>query len=392
MVPLTGPSGRAISSQPLLVISTVGTSLLTNQLSPQEKTDGWDKRVRDTANLTQQEMEPETKVKIDELAERALSELKAADVRRRRQLSAELNGLYGIYNDNLACSVRDMHFLQATDTYQGRMTAEVLREFLRSEGLTADTCIPPRLSTLDTEAFEHGIKELIRWCDECIPGYKDRGYQVVFNLVGGFKAVHSYMHTIGMFYADRITYVFEGSNSLVNIPRLPVRIEDEALLPYATYLLMMEKGYLCPVSYLEGISEVVIDSDGSHAFLSSWGQLLLAQLKRKKALSERLLEFPYLDYAESFKEDFRRAEVGDRIRLQETLAKVSKLLSEHHGSLSGLRSDPGLQYEDLVNSRHGGRPIGHFRINDSMRATCVSIPRGPLLLRRFGPHSIIERP
>lgn len=374
----------------LLVISTVGTSLLTNQLTEEDRRAGWNIRIRDTANLKADELEAEVKNKIELLAQKALRELQAADAAKRRQLSAELNGVYAIYNGHITGDKQHVHFLIATDTYQGYTTASILEQILLSEGLTVNIQTPQNLSTLNTDQFSQGVKELIRWCNDCIPGYKDAGYEVIFNLVGGFKALHSYMHTIGMFYADRMVYIFEGSNSPINIPRLPVKIEEEALRPYATFLLMMEKGYLCPMEYLKGIFEVLIDGDGRHALLSNWGQLMWGQVKRK-ILNEQLLDFPHITYSDSFRADFKKAEPPERVQLQETLAKVAVLLAENKGNTAVLKDDGGLQYDNYTNKKHGGRSIGHFRVNDDMRVSCIAQPGGTLLLRRFGHHDAVER-
>lgn len=374
----------------LLVISTVGTSLLTNQLTDEDRRVGWNKRIRDTANCKANELDVEVKNKIEELAQKALDELLAADVNKRRELSAELNGIYAIYNGRITGDKQHMHFLIATDTYQGYITASILEKVLTGEGLTTSIKIPPNLSTLNTEEFSRGVKELIRWCDDCLPGYKEAGYEVIFNLVGGFKALHSYMHTIGMFYADQMVYIFEGSNSPINIPRLPVKIEEEALRPYATYLLMMEQGYLCPMENLQGIFEVMIDGDGRHALLSNWGQLLWSQIKRK-ILSEELLEFPYITYSDSFRADFKKAQPQERVQLQESLAKAAMLLTEHKGSTAVLKGNGGLQYDNFTNKQYKGKPIGHFRVNLDMRVSCIVQAGGALLLRRFGHHDVVER-
>jgi CRISPR/Cas system-associated protein Csm6 len=164
------------SFEPWLVISTVGTSLLTNQLTEGEKRKGWGNIIRDTANLIEAECDLTTKKIIDELASRSLSELRTRDILGRRRLSAELNGLYALYDDNFTSNKNDMHFLVATDTYQGIKTADTIKQFLLKEGFNIDINIPPKLSTLNTVVFSQGIKELIRWCGECISGFKGNGY------------------------------------------------------------------------------------------------------------------------------------------------------------------------------------------------------------------------
>ena len=82
-----------------IVISTVGTSLLTNQIDRKTEND-WYSRLRDTANLSEKEMrEKHSDVAdiIDVLQERAEAKLDSANIRAIRLASAELNGIYGLY-------------------------------------------------------------------------------------------------------------------------------------------------------------------------------------------------------------------------------------------------------------------------------------------------------
>ena len=91
--------------------------------------------------------------------------------------------------------------------------------------------LPIRIDDLNTsslEEFRLGIDELIKWCVGTLPGYRASGYKIVFNLVGGFKALHGYMQTLGMFYADETVYIFETSRELLSIPRMPVDLEASA--------------------------------------------------------------------------------------------------------------------------------------------------------------------
>jgi hypothetical protein len=78
------------------------------------------------------------------------------------------------------------------------------------------------LSTASTQAFAGGIDGVIEFLETEVKPLRS-SYEVVFNLTGSFKSLQGYMNTWGMFYADRIVYIFEGDNSkLITIPRLPI--------------------------------------------------------------------------------------------------------------------------------------------------------------------------
>jgi len=183
------------------VLSTVGTSILTVHITPQERGKDWYSILRDTANLKEGELPTDAKAILDTLAQRALETLLKNDIQVNRRVSAELNGIYGIYKNQLGNTSQDIHYLVGTDTAQGRLTAELIRDFLQDYQINAQIFTPDGLSTQDTQAFSRGTKALIKWCEDTIPIHRDDGYKIIFNLIGGFKSLQGYLNTIGMFYA-----------------------------------------------------------------------------------------------------------------------------------------------------------------------------------------------
>ena len=118
------------------VVSTVGTSILTNLIdgrNPAEAT--WRNMLGRSANLKQDELAPETKTVIDTLANRALEKLLEDNVQINRRISAELNGIYGIYAGRLPHNSSDQHYLICTDTAQGQKTGELIQNFLKTKGI-----------------------------------------------------------------------------------------------------------------------------------------------------------------------------------------------------------------------------------------------------------------
>ncbi len=233
---------------PRLVISTVGTSLLTNQIWERTDPKDWKRRLNETANLSYEEVSKYHEDILDiinELKQRSEKKLYDDDseVAQIREASAEVNGIYGLYNEKIDQGIPDTHLLIATDTAQGRVTAEIVESFLKSKGLiTTTTCIQPKLSIASSNTFMEGMAKLIPSIQEIICNCKKSKYDICFNLVGGFKALQGYFNTIGMFYADEIIYVFEGSNEVLAIPRLPVKVDIDQVAPYKVQLAMMEVG------------------------------------------------------------------------------------------------------------------------------------------------------
>lgn len=368
------------------VLSTVGTSILSNLIDNKDPEEAiWRNILRDSANIKQDKLTSETKVVIDTLAERALEKLLQDDVRTNRQISAELNGIYGIYGDRLPQDNPDLHYLICTDTAQGQQTGELIKDFLESQGFNVDIFTPPKLSTKNTEDFAAGTKELIKWLENTVSWQRDRENQVVFNLVGGFKSLQGYMQTFGTFYADETVYIFESSTDLIRIPRLPIQIDTTLIESHLTKFALMVAGKLYPIDEPEGITETLlefIEENGkTYAELSAWGELVWHRTK-SGLLSGDLLSFPGLIYQQSFINDCRNLNSQQRTKLQETLAKIAVALEDSNDDITQINNHvSGLNFEQLINFDN----ICTLRITRGIRVSC-EVANSGLTLRHYGNH------
>lgn len=371
-----------------LIVSTVGISVFLNILNPSEST--WRQQLNQAANA--QQLSSDLEKFVNNLVQRAKDCLQQGDVAERRRLSAELNGIYGIYDNNLEAGKADTHWLIATDTALGCKAAKVIADFLRKHGLNVAVDVPGKLSTAAPAAFSNGMKALIRWCEETLPGYRDNGYRIIFNLTAAFKSLQGYLNIMGMFYADEMVYIFETGSQLVSIPRLPVQVDVTVLRQHSVELAMMAESHIFPYAQVATIPDGLLDIDEKgDACLSDWGQLIWNRV-RHELLSEALLPFPRLHYEKSFERDFAQADPKERVALQETLAKVAHLLEDHGGNTAALKQDGGLRYDIYTGKKTSdGRPIGHFRVNQGRRVSCTA-KDGILYLRRYGEHSINDNP
>lgn len=374
-----------------VVVSTVGTSLLTNQIDRSNDLEkDWYGLLRDSANLKAAEIEDERVTKIIlTLQERASKKLKTANKQVIRRLSAELNGIYGIYDNKLGRGKEDIHLLIATDTEQGKVTAEIVEEYLKSNGVTNASCkIPSGLSTASTTAFTEGIDDLIVWFRENVKSYQDRGYKICFNLVGGFKSLQGYLNTIGMFYADEIIYIFEGAGAeLITIPRLPIKVDREALKPHVVNLALLDAGAALTLKEAKGIPESLIGIVDERGTLSSWGDLIWSECK-DEFLAASLLDFPCLTYQDSFIRDYEQINIaGERVRLQEKLAFISRILKESNGNTRRELTSMGINYSPYHQAIEPD--VDHFRINQTIRVSCKEI-EDKLILRHYGTHDYVQ--
>jgi putative CRISPR-associated protein (TIGR02619 family) len=369
-----------------VIVSPVGISLFLNTLNRDET----DLRRKLNQHSNDQELPDELAGIVEGLAHRAAERLETGNVEERRRLSAELNGLYGLYDNQLSAN-GDVHILVATDTALGVMAAQTVERFLRTTiGILNVQLVRPRgLNTASMTSFSQGVKEMLNEFEKTIPGYKESRYEVIFNLTGGFKSLQGYLNIIGMFYADRLVYIFEGGPELLNIPRLPLKIDEDKLREHASELARLAAGGDYPRSELNLPGALLNVNEQGNATISDWGQLIWNRIK-KQLLQKELLVFPYLEYENSFRKDFDSAEAKARVQLQETLAKVSVLLEKSGGDLSSLKQDGGLKYDNYSGRKlPGGTPLGHFRIDRGNRVTCM-YQGGKLYLRHFGSHDYTQ--
>lgn len=379
-------AGRSLMRR-RFVLSTVGMSLFFNALTRDENQ--WRGRLNRLSNASDLSGDSEAAEKIEELESRGLNLLEAGDVKTRRRISAELNGIYGLYDDHLTGD-QDVHCLIATDTALGKRSAALIERFLQDQGLNVIVFAPGGLNTASLEGFSRGMKELLIWCEQTIPGYRDAGYEVVFNLTAAFKSLQGYLNIVGMFYADRMVYIFEGSSRRLSIPQLPIHINADDLKRHASRLALLGAGAVLGGKEYAGRPEALLDmDDGGSAVISDWGLLIWNRIKNA-ILGNELISFPGLSYAPSFQKDFKNASPPERIVLQETLPDASVFLKDNGGDSTALKTHGGFQYDNYVGKRAtDARPIGHFRINRGNRVSCIAAGE-LLILRHFGAHDYVS--
>lgn len=369
-----------------LILHSVGTSLLTNRADQADAQ--FCKKIKQVTNQQASEIEPAERQQMTSLLDTCLSEIDT--LQKGTSASAELAGLARLYTGETMKASNDIHFLVHTDTYAGALCADYLARIIKKLGVNNVNKVKAvGLTTKTKAAFETGIKWLINWCEDTLPGYKESKYQIIFNLTGGFKSLQGYLNIMGMFYADKVIYIFETGNELIEIPRLPIRTDTEIVHQSAAAFLLADCG-ICSKEQVRQIPDIYLDKDefGELCNLSPIGKLIWSRNK-KEILQKELVDLPYISYTDSFRKDFKSAD-RDPVKLQETLATVAHLLVQNKGDTAALkRHGGGLLYENYQNKRIDGLPIGHFRVTQETRVSCV-LRDGVLHMRRFGAHDDVN--
>ena len=268
-----------------LVVSTCGTSLLTNVAAREADPALRGLVIRHANAPTAEQVPVEARARLQGLVEAAADALAAADAPGRARLSAELNGLQLLLRGGLAGA---QHWLIATDTWLGRAGADCIRQVLEREGALAQVRVIPGMRTDDADRFREAVSELARLCGQEVRGQRAGGFRVIFNLTGGFKAVQGFMQALGMLYADDIVYVFERTEALLHIPRLPVELDALSIVRDHQRIFRRLAADL-PVYAKEvgDLSESLYELVDDQAMLSVWGEAVW-QEARDALLAERL--------------------------------------------------------------------------------------------------------
>lgn len=206
------------------------------------------------------------------------------------------------------------------------------------------------LQTNNLAGFQTAMSELVKDCDEILPGYRKSGYHIVFNLTGGFKSVQGFLQTLGMFYADESIYIFESGKELLRLPRLPVRFDLLDTIQQHLFLFRrLAAGLPVKVTDCVDIPETLIFTDSEDATLSVWGELVWRQMYRK-LYDAQLLSPPSsrICFSNGFEESVNKLPLERKIMINERIDQLARYLElGHKNNLNSLQYQPIRNKEKL---------------------------------------------
>lgn len=280
---------------PSLILSTCGTSLLTNGGIPDDlrrllnkhaNSRDWSVMPADEAHTLQQH------------ANSRQQSLLAADEQQVRRLSAELNGLLSWQQrSETPVSPQDMYLLLATDTALGQATAQSVCAWLQKQGHSATIISATGLNTASLNSFRQALSGLVKDLHEQLSSYKASGYSINFNLTGGFKGLNGFLQALSTIYADNAFYLFEGSSEVMLIPSLPLTLDAEQVIKQNLRAIRRLSQNLPVIAKdCSNIPELLLFSIDQERVLSEWGELLWRNSQSKlykqglyPSISERVI-------------------------------------------------------------------------------------------------------
>jgi putative CRISPR-associated protein (TIGR02619 family) len=344
-----------------LMLSTCGTSLLTKLADDRQLV------LRHANARSEEDVPPHERGALRQLLARAAETLLAASPEQQRQLSAELSGIWA-YSSCRPKPATYEHWLIATDTWLGSSCAEIVAQALRNAGHRASARRIRDLRTDSLEDFRCAMPELVKLCAQEVEAYRRNKYKVIFNLTGGFKVVQGFMQALAMHYADLSIYVFEGTEQLLQVPRLPTDLDHQAILR------SHERVFRClavglPISQKEArtLPDTLLLEINGEVGLSVWGDVIWEQGK-DRLLSERLWE-PLVDnlrFGPHFEKSVSELPADRLVILNERVADLARFLHDSYNPKSldfkKLATQVGSWTHecDAWSDRDAKRLFGHF--------------------------------
>jgi len=343
------------------ILTSCGLSLLTNYL---KNFNIFPSEVYKYSNCNELEIGDEFKLKVDKALKNLKNEIINLSNEEVRKLSAELNALLNFYANGF--KKEDMHLLLYTDTYFGKKVAEILKYFLENEGFGVINFLAKDLKTSNVEEFQLALSEVVKDISEIINNFKLQNYEIIFNLTGGFKSVNSFLQTMASLYADKSIYIFETSNELLEIPRLPINIDEKFFEENLDILRKLEKELEVEKDKVEKLPKSIVLKIGDEYILSPWGEIVWQ--KYKNELFSKVLITPIIEnikYSKEFIKDFDKLNPSERYQLNKSIEKLENYVIKKENLKS-------LKYHSL--SGQIAQKYSHefypFDGNDSRRVYC----------------------
>jgi len=262
------------------VITTVGTSLFNNYLESNRDIENPLKHFKNKPFREYRNLAPRARQVKEKVTPWAAKSIEA---------SAEIKSLHKIQK-KLAESL-DVYLL-ATDTAISALAAEIIQA--RFAGIkdfrvnfNPDHDVIVGLQVDNYRLFvQTGLPKLVERIEKIAEGYFDN---VVFNIAGGYKGVIPYLTVMALINNCDIYYIFEESQTVIEIPRVPLEINYSVFDKYSEEIEQLEnviekygkKREESFVAFSELEKAGLVEQPGDDmAFLSPLGVIFLDKYRR----------------------------------------------------------------------------------------------------------------
>lgn len=209
----------------LVAITTAGTSLLNN-------TNFWLDRAYDR--------------KLLDIPNEKIQEFINLNIKQKTEakISAEINStiqLNEYFNKKEDKNIDIVHLI-LSDTEEMKKAQSILEKYFETKGFEVDQKIIEGLKYKESQFKMSGLRSLVNNLIHIIDGYKAKGFKVVMNSTGGFKAETAYATVLAQLRHIESYYIYETFNEIVPLPHLPLNLDIEYWAKYKKIFEAYEKG------------------------------------------------------------------------------------------------------------------------------------------------------
>ncbi len=197
--------------------------------------------------------------------------------------SAETNSLSHLIEKG------DRIVLIHSQTEEGRQCAQILAKFYRSEGYQVETVEIAHLNYTESQFKVRGLRSLVIALADQIRIHRNRGYEVIINATGGFKAEAAYATLVGLLMDAKVYYIYEAFQEIVEMPPIPLDWDYSLFSEHEDLFVWLEGDYrdkreAAPrTKELPPRARMLIEEEEGMVTLSAVGAALLEAYREFKA-------------------------------------------------------------------------------------------------------------
>ncbi len=215
-----------------VIISTVGTSLITNNIQVREKVEQiMGKPINEKDHFADifKQLEGELLQQINHSTFDPV------------RYSAETNSL-----SKIGVSAGDCLYFLTSDTLDGLLCGQILKIVGEKKwGASANSHVIQGLQVFNAHSFrKQGLESLVEQMTKILSIYPPSAFKVILNPTGGFKAVVPYVTLMGLIEGVPVQYIYERSNHLITLPSAPLKLDLTRLKALDPVLTALSDDYL----------------------------------------------------------------------------------------------------------------------------------------------------
>lgn len=271
------------------IVTTVGTSLVTNIINPLKNKCNLNQKEKEALDNFSKLFKKDYKEK-DTLSKEydALKDFIKENVSFDEKTSAEIKSLIAIQKNDKFKNFSVEIELIATDSILSPLCSDILKELLEKNSNFKvnfdEKNIIKDLQVADYKRYKNGLINLLNRLNQIGSNGQYFG-DMILNVTGGFKGVIPYMTIFGQVNKIPIFYIFEFTNALIEIPQVPIRIDEELFDKYWKELYLIDSSILAEKSKLDYSfiqdCENILEIEDNFIALNPLGKILWDKYRRE---------------------------------------------------------------------------------------------------------------